>query len=161
MALKIIGIGEIGYSNGAGDTIKTMGLGSCIAVIFYAPKLNLVGMAHVALPDSTIASDRAKKLPGYFADTAIPLLVKKFKAAGVTKRSELVIKLAGGASIMDPNGVFNIGKRNILAIRKILWQNRLGAIAEDVGKNFSRTVWTEAATGKVFISSPRKGVYEL
>ena len=62
---------------------------------------------------------------------------------------------------MDPNGTFNIGKRNVLAIRKILWKLRLGARKEDVGDNFSRTVSVDVDTGKVLISSPKRGEWEL
>lgn len=161
MATHIIGIGGIGISDTPGDVIKTMALGSCVAVIFFAPQYHLVGMAHVALPDSGIGNERAKDLPGYFADTAIPFLIREFIKRGVKKRSDITIKLAGGASIMDPNGVFNIGKRNILAIRKVLWQNKLAPHAEDVGDNFSRTVWVAVSGGNVSISSPGKGVWEL
>ena len=161
MATIMVGIGEVGISNKPDDIVKTMALGSCVAVIFLAPKIRAVGMAHVALPDSKIGGERAQNLRGYFADKAIPYLISEFKKLGITKPTDIIIKLAGGASIMDPNGIFNIGKRNILTIRKILWQHRLGARAEDVGENFSRTVWIETSTGKVFVSSPRKGVWEI
>ena len=62
---------------------------------------------------------------------------------------------------MDPNNTFNIGKRNVLAIRKILERFRLGAIAEDVGGNISRSVSIEMNTGKVIVSSPGRGEWEL
>ena len=157
----IVGIGEYHISNKPGEVIKTMALGSCVGIMIYAPKLKTAAMAHVALPDSSIGADKAKILPAYFADSAIPLLVKEYQKLGVSRPSELIIKLAGGASIMDPNGTFNIGKRNVLAIRKILWKHRLGARREDVGKDFSRTVTMEIDTGRVIISSPGKGKWEL
>ncbi|MEJ2635080.1 MAG: chemotaxis protein CheD [Calditrichia bacterium] len=161
MSTIMVGIGEVGISGNPGDIVKTMALGSCVAIVFLAPKARAVGLAHVALPDSSIGGERAKSLPGYFADIAIPHLVGEFRKLGAVQSRDLIIKLAGGASIMDPNGVFNIGKRNVLAIRKILWKHRLGAIVEDVGDNFSRTVWIEVGSGKVFVSSPRKGVWEI
>jgi chemotaxis protein CheD len=157
----MIGIGEYAVTNKKGESIKAMALGSCVAVIFIAPKFNAVGMAHVALPDSSIGSDRAKKLPAYFADSAIPILMKEFNKLGVKRSADLVIKMVGGAAIMDPNGTFNIGKRNVLAIRKILWKLRLGARKEDVGDNFSRTVSVAVDTGKVLINSPKRGEWEL
>ncbi len=161
MKTILVGIGEIGISDNPEHIIKTMALGSCVAIVFLAPKIRTVGLAHVALPDSSIGKDRAKDLPGYFADTAISFLINEFKKLGVHKSSDLIIKIAGGANIMDHEGVFNIGKRNVLAIRKLLWKHHLGARAEDVGGNFSRTVWVEVNSGKVFVSSPRKGVWEL
>jgi len=161
MKTILVGIGEIGISDNTEHIIKTMALGSCVAIVFLAPKIRTVGLAHVALPDSSIGRDRVKNLPGYFADTAVSFLINEFNKLGVHKSSDLIIKLAGGANIMDHEGVFNIGKRNVLTIRKLLWKHHLGARAEDVGGNFSRTVWVEVKSGKVFVSSPRKGVWEL
>lgn len=161
MATILVGIGEVGVSTNPDDIIKTMALGSCLAVIFLARKPRMVGLAHVALPDSSIGSSRSESLPGYFADKAVPYLISTFKKSGIFGPPKLTIKLAGGATIMDPNGVFNIGKRNILAVRKVLWKNRLGAIVEDLGNNFSRTVSVEVGSGKVFVSSPEKGVWEI
>ncbi|HQU72340.1 MAG TPA: chemotaxis protein CheD [Calditrichia bacterium] len=161
MGMKMVGIGEFGVSDKADSIVKTMALGSCVAAVFLAPSIKMVGMVHIALPDSTIDPVKAARMPGYFADTAIPLLIKKFRAMGVQKPSELTVKLIGGASIMDPSGTFNIGKRNVLATRKMLWKFRLGAKAEDVGKDFSRTVWVDAQTGKVKVFSPDHGEWEV
>jgi len=155
MATKVIGIGEIGICHKPGDSVKTYALGSCVALIFFAPKVPAVGMAHIALPDSSIGGNgRSKNLPGYFADTAIPSLINEFKRLGIVKNHEVRIKLVGGANIMDPDGHFNIGKRNVLAIKKILWQYKLGAIAEDVGASHSRTVDAQVDNGVVVITSP-------
>lgn len=155
MAAKLVGIGDIAISNKSGDIIKTYALGSCVALIFHAPKIPAVGMAHIALPDSSVGNGKSKSLPGYFADTAIPFMINEFKKLGVVKNHEVRIKLIGGASIMDPNGHFNIGKRNVLTIKKILWQYKLGAIAEDVGEDYSRTVEAQVDTGVIIVSSPQ------
>ncbi|MCB0281024.1 MAG: chemotaxis protein CheD [Calditrichae bacterium] len=161
MELINVGVGEIGVSNKPGTVVKTYALGSCVALIFIAPKLNAVGMAHIALPESTYANGKAKSLPGYFADVAIPHLIEKFKAFGVKKNSEVIVKMTGGAKIMDPDERFNIGKRNVLAAKKMLWKYKLGAIAEDVGKNFSRTVSVSVDTGKITVSSPGRGEWNI
>ena len=161
MQTTLVGIGEYSVSQSPGEVIKTMALGSCVAIIFYAPKFKAAGMAHVALPDSSIGSERSAKLPAYFADTAVPALIEEFKKIGITKNSDIQIKLTGGATIMDPNGTFNIGKRNVLAVRKVLWKYRLGARKEDVGKDFSRTVKIEVDTGNIVVSSPRRGEWNL
>ena len=161
MECKLVGIGGIGVSNKLGEIVKTMALGSCVGVIMLARRQKMVGVAHVALPDSSISPNRTKEFPGYFADSAIPFLLGEFEKHGIVKRSDLTVKLAGGASIMDPKGIFNIGKRNVLAVRKNLWKHRLGALVEDIGRNYSRTVWVEVNTGRVFISSPGKGKWEI
>ena len=54
---------------------------------------------------------------------------------------------------MDEQRRFDIGKRNVLAIKKYLWKQQLGIIAEDVGGNISRSVSVCVATGEVVVSS--------
>jgi len=155
MANVVIGIGDIAASNNSGDQIRTHALGSCVAIIMMDIKTRTVAMAHVALPESSIAPAAAREKPGKFADTAIGALValmQKVGYEGVGKR--LIVKLVGGAQVVDTNGVFNIGKRNILAIKKCLWQRGMGPVAEELGGNISRTVVVDVDKGKVIITSP-------
>jgi len=163
MATQFIGIGGIATSNNPYDIIKTMALGSCIGLVIYIPTYQAAGMAHIALPDSTNHqhNERIKKHPGYFADLAVRALLKEMMQYGPLRPSELKIKLVGGANMMDESGVFNIGKQNLLAVRKHLWKHKLGAIKEDVGGDISRTLWVEVGTGKSFISFGGKTTKEL
>ena len=57
---------------------------------------------------------------------------------------------------MDENCRFDIGKRNVLAIKKYMWKHQLGIIGEDIGGNISRTVSVAVASGEVEISSKGK-----
>jgi chemotaxis protein CheD len=161
MGIIYVGVGEYAISNRPDDIIKTMALGSCVGVIALAQELKMAALLHVALPESSINKQRSIELPGMFADSGIEALIKDLKKAGYNGNSNLIIKLAGGATIMDPNNTFNIGKRNLLAVRKILWKYRLGAIAEDVEGTISRTVTITLDTGQVVISSPGRGEWEL
>ena len=161
MATIYVGVGEYAVSNKPGDVVKTLALGSCVGVIVLAPESKTVGLLHVALPDSSINKKRMEERPGMFADTGIPLLLKDMKKSGYNGSGKLIVKLAGGAAIMDPNNTFNIGKRNILAVKKILWQYKLGPRSEHVGDAISRTVSVEVDTGKVMLSSPGRGDWEL
>lgn len=160
MSNIIVGVGGLAASNKPGDTLKTIALGSCVGVIALAPLQRAVGLLHVALPESNINSSLASSKPGYFADTGIPLLLQKMGSLGCLP-GQMVVKIAGGANIMDPNLNFNIGKRNLLAVKKMLWRYNLGPIAEDVGDNISRTVTVSVDTGRVFISSPGRRDMEI
>jgi len=62
-----------------------------------------------------------------------------------------VVKTVGGAQILDPNGVFSIGKRNYLAMRKIFWKNNVAIAAEHVGGEVNRTVRLEMDSGRVIV----------
>ena len=151
----VIGVGELGVSSTPGHILKTFALGSCVAVVLHDRARGVIGMVHVALPDSTINREMSSQRPGYFADTGIPLLLNKMTLLGSPASGRgLVAKIAGGASIMDDKGTFNIGKRNQLAVKKILWKYGVGAVGEDVGGTFSRTVYVLVPAGTVVLSCP-------
>jgi chemotaxis protein CheD len=155
MSILTVGIGEWAISSDLDDSIKTYALGSCIAVIILDVKLGMAGLIHIALPDSTIDPERARELPGYFADTGLPLMIEEMKKRG-TVRAHVRVKIAGGAAVMDDKGIFDIGKRNLLAAKRILWKSSLGAVAEDTGGDISRTVTVRVRDGSTVISSGNK-----
>lgn len=157
-----IGIGELQASKEVDVVLKTMALGSCVGVVFLDPKQKAIGLAHIALPDSTMNKQRAEELPGYFADTAIPALLAAMGRLGCAPDGKgFIVKVMGGANVLDASNTFNIGKRNILAVKKILWANRMGAVAEDVGGEHSRTVEVHADSGRVVLSTPNKPDWEI
>lgn len=156
-----VGIGAYAVSNDPSVVIRTIGLGSCVGITIYHPKLQVAGLLHVALPESIINPIRAMEKPGVFADTGIPILLQEMAHYGVNGHLGLIVKLAGGANILDANQVFNIGKRNQLAVKKVLWSHRLGALSEDLGGEYSRTMNFEVATGRVTLSSPGRTDWEL
>jgi chemotaxis protein CheD len=128
----------------------TYALGSCIAVAVYDPAAKVGGLLHYMLPDSTLDAGKARETPGMFADTGIPLLFKSCYGMGADKK-RMVVKVAGGASILDESNFFRIGQKNIMAMRKLFWRNNILIDAEDTGKNFNRTVRLDVGTGRVFI----------
>lgn len=150
-----IGIGEYVISNDPEDTLKSFALGSCVAVLVYDTVNRVAALAHIALPDSTVNAEKGQRKPGYFVDTCLPELLSGLKSHGAV-RKKVWIKLVGGANIMDEQRTFDIGKRNVLAVKKYLWKMQLGIIAEDVGGSISRTVGLSVATGELTISSSGK-----
>ena len=155
MSVVNVGIGEFYVSGKEDEQIRTCALGSCVGILAYNKMRRVAGLLHVALPDSSVNLEKAARLPGYFADTGLPLFLKKMGVVPA-RRNEFWIKLVGGATIMDENRHFDIGKRNVLSIKKLLWKDRLGAIAEEIGGNGSRTVTITVATGEVLISSGKE-----
>jgi len=118
MAQRIVGISDYCVSSDADDTIVTYSLGSCVGVTIFDPVARVGGLIHYMLPLSKIAPDKARVKPAMFADTGIPVLLKKIIALGGSK-SRMVVKVAGGSKLMDQNKVFNIGERNYLVLRKL------------------------------------------
>ncbi len=159
MSLVVVGISEVYVSKSLQDVIITYSLGSCIGIAAYDPEAKVGGMIHYMLPLSKISPDKAANKPAMFADTGVPMLLKELFARGASK-DRLVIKVAGGSQLMDQNKVFNIGERNYLVLRKILWKNNLLIKSEDVGGNLSRTLRLELETGLTTVKSSQ-GVREL
>jgi len=145
---KVIGIGECAVSNQADDTLITHALGSCIAVLIHDPVAKVAGLLHFMLPESSLDPAKAEKRPYVYADTGIPLLFQNAYQLGAVK-PRLHVMATGGAQMLDPNGTFNIGKRNHLALRKIFWKAGVIVHKEEVGGTSSRTVSIEVGTGRV------------
>jgi len=155
MATIVLGVGDWAVSDDAMDVIKTYALGSCVAVIIYDVSVRIAGMVHIALPDSAVDPEKAATQPGYFADIGVAVMIEEMKRRGAT-RAHVWVKLAGGATVMDPKGIFDIGKRNVLAIKRALWRSSLGPIAEDTGGGTSRTVSMAVADGTVALTAGQR-----
>jgi chemotaxis protein CheD len=146
----IVHVSDAKVSDSLDDVLITYSLGSCIAVCLYDPVMHIGGMLHYQLPDSKTDLQRAKEKPFMFADTGMQILVDKLLSMGANKK-RIRIKIAGGAEMdTGPKG-FDIGKRNYLAIRKILWKNGMFIDAEDVGGSTPRNMYMNIANGEVTI----------
>ena len=147
-----VNISDAKVSQNPGDILATYSLGSCIAVSLYDPTVCAGGMLHYQLPDSKMDPQRASEKPLMFADTGMQILVEKLLAFGVNKK-RVQVKIAGGAAMdIGPKG-FDIGKRNYLAIRKILWKQGMFIDAEDIGGSSPRNMYLNIETGEVTVRS--------
>ena len=156
----VIGIADLKFSNNRNDALVTYALGSCIAVAIYDPAVKVAGLLHYMLPDSSLDAVKAKATPGMFADTGIPLLFKTCYNMGADKR-RIIVKVAGGASILDNTNYFRIGEKNIMALRQIFWRNKVFIDNEDTGENYNRTLRLDVADGKVVVKSSSGAKREL
>ena len=148
----VVGIGDGAVSAAPGARLKTYGLGSCIGIVIVDPASGVTSLTHVALPDSRLNQTLAEQKPFHFADTAIRLIVQRMLASGAAPKKALWrVKLAGGASGLKNSDHFDIGKRNLLAVKKALWTQGMAALAEHVGGSHSRTVLVTVASLDVSI----------
>jgi chemotaxis protein CheD len=148
----IVNVSDAKASGDAGDSIITYSLGSCIGVSLYDPMARVGGMLHYQLPESVMDPSKAAGHPFMFADTGMNALFNMLLSLGAVKK-RLRIKIAGGAAMaIGPKG-FDIGKRNHLALRKILWQNGLFIDSEDVGGDMPRNLYLNIADGSVIVKA--------
>jgi len=156
----VIGIGEYAVTTSADAQIVTHALGSCVAVCVWDPVTHVAGMLHFLLPESKLNAERAARQPGTFADTGIPLLFQAAYKAGALK-SRLRVHLLGGAAITGGPTGLDVGKRNALIAKKLLWQNGVLVKGESLGGTDTRTVSLLATSGRVQVTRGREVVEEL
>lgn len=154
---QIIGIADMKISKQSDDVLITYALGSCLGIAVYDAVAKVGGLLHVMLPISTVNPAKAADNPLMFVDTGVPELFKACYKAGA-KKERMVVKVAGGASLQNnaDSDQFQIGKRNFLMLRKLLWKNNVLIESFDVGENFSRTMSLELATGDVVLKINNK-----
>ncbi len=152
MTTLTVDISDLRVSDRAEDLLVTYALGSCVAVMVHDPVRRAAGMLHLMLPASEIARDKAAERPAMFADTGVPCLFQSLYRLGCEKRN-LVVKVAGGGALHDDRGIFAIGRRNTLAVRKLLWNAGVLIAAEDVGGAKSRTTRLHVGTGRCTVLS--------
>ncbi|GIO41838.1 MULTISPECIES: chemotaxis protein CheD [Paenibacillus] len=156
-----VGMADLNVAHTEG-LIRTTGLGSCVGVTLFDPKLKVAGLAHVMLPSSEIAREGALNIAKY-ADTAVPELVRRMNELGVVT-SRLVAKMAGGSQMFAFSGSgdsMRIGPRNVESCKLALSELGIPLIAEDTGGNYGRTIELDCVTGILFIRSVQMGIKEL
>ncbi len=156
----VVGISDMKVSNNPGDVLITYSLGSCIGLVIWDPVAKVGGMLHYMLPDSGLDKKRAEEKPFMFGDSGIPRLFKETYKFGAEK-NRLVVKAVGGAQIMDSAGIFNIGKRNYMILRKMFWKNKVMIAKEDIGGTVNRTISLEIGTGRTILKVSGRGEFEL
>lgn len=156
----VIGIGEFIVTTNPRAEIVTHALGSCVAVCLWDPVSHIAGMLHFLLPEAGLNPARATRQPATFADTGVPLLFQAAYRAGAVK-SRLHVHLLGGAAITSGPGGLDVGRRNALMAKKLLWQNGVLVTGEALGGTDSRTVCLCAADGRVVVTRGREVVEEL
>lgn len=156
----VVGVADMIVSNDASAELVTYSLGSCLGITIYDPVAKVGGLLHVMLPDSKIDSAKAASAPYMFVDTGVPRLFHAACNMGAERR-RLVIKVAGGAQLLDPQRVFNIGERNAQVLGELLQRNGYNIASKDVGGLASRTLRLDMTTGNVSIKSPGLETYFL
>jgi len=156
----VVGVADMVVSNDPGAELVTYSLGSCLGIAIYDPVKKIGGLLHIMLPDSKIDSAKAVNTPFMFLDTGLPRLFHAAYNLGAD-RNRLMVKVAGGAQLLDERNIFNIGGRNFQALIDLIARNGLAIHSRDVGGMTSRTLRFDLATGNITIKSPGADAYPL
>lgn len=138
--------------------LTTLGLGSCVGIALYDSKKKIIGMAHIMLPSSKIATANTNRAK--FADTGILDLLDQMLALGANKKN-LVAKIAGGAQMFafsGSNESMKIGARNSEAAKMMLNELGIPLLGEDTGGNHGRTIELYSEDGRLMIKTIGYGI---
>ncbi|MGD8449924.1 MAG: chemotaxis protein CheD [Desulfobacterales bacterium] len=152
----IVGVSDMKVTNDIEATLVTYSLGSCIGVAIYDSVARVGGLLHYMLPESSLDQEKARKNPYMFADTGIPALFKAAYELGAKKQRMKVI-VVGGSQVLDQKGLFNIGKRNDIAVRKMFHKNNVIIDYKDVGGTVNRTIKIAINTGDIWLKVSGRG----
>ena len=105
------------------------GIGSCVVITAYNKSSKFGLMAHIMLPGRVYPHKLNYK--NRYAFDAIDTLLQLIKAAGYQKE-DFIFTLLGGANVIA-NSACEVGRQNILSIKKYLSQKEIPIAAESLG----------------------------
>ena len=149
----VVGVSDLAVSNDMGANLVTYSLGSCLGITVHDAEKHVGGLLHVMLPSSGIDKSRAQRTPTMFVDSGIPMLFRAAYELGADKK-RMIVKVFGGAQVMDEAGIFNIGQRNYEALVSIFNRNRVTIRCKYVGGQICRTIRLSLSSGSVVVKSP-------
>jgi chemotaxis protein CheD len=148
----VVGVGEGRLSNRPSELLVTYALGTCLGVTAHDAQAGVGGLLHAMLPTSSINPEDSQVNPYKYVDTGVPRLLEGLFALGADPR-RLVLTVAGGVwtKEREQKDSFQIGKRNMVMLRKVLWERNLLLKATEVGGEIPRGMTLLIRTGEVLV----------
>lgn len=157
-----VAMGALAVSLDQKHVLETF-VGSCVALCLFDPYAKVAAMAHVMLPEGNKKPSSNPNDSGKYADQAVENLLKIIVQNG-GKLGRIRAKMAGGANMFTHErgtALFNIGEKNVQALRKFLKLHGVPIISEDVGLNYGRKVEFNVKSGDLVVSSRFEGERRL
>ena len=156
-SMTAVNFSEMKISSNPVETLVAFSIGSGIGMTIHDPVVGVGGVLNFILPDSTKANGtNPAKSPFMFADTGITAFLKALFEQGVTVEN-LKVVIAGGAHIIDQIGVFNIGQKNLEALKNSLADYDVKIHHEAIGGTQSRAISLEIGSGRSIIKTYGEG----
>lgn len=116
--------GDADYVTDSSVVLRARNIGSCVAIAAVDPAQGVGGILHALLPDARIdpfSSDSLSFNPYKYIPTGIPLFLRHIFDMGAEHRTLRVFTF-GGYNLLAQNDQLTFGQRNIVAVRRVLWQ---------------------------------------
>ena len=156
-SMTAVNCSEMKISSNPVETLVAFSVGSGIGMTIHDSISGVGGILNFILPDSTKANGTSPaNVPFMFADTGISAFLKALFEQGA-KVENLKVVIAGGAHVMDQTGVFNIGQKNLEALKSNLGDHNVKIHHEAIGGSKSRTISLEIGSGTSIIKTLGEG----
>jgi chemotaxis protein CheD len=156
-SMTAVNFSEMKISSNPVETLVAFSIGAGIGMTAHDPVGGVGGILNFILPDSTKANGiNGEQNPLMFADTGIAAFLKALLEKGA-RVENLKVVIAGGAHIMDQTGVFNIGHKNLEALKNSLGDHDLEIYHEAVGGTNGRAISLEIGSGTSIIKTIGEG----
>jgi chemotaxis protein CheD len=145
--MTAVNCSEMRISTNPVETLVAFSIGSGMGVTVHDPVGGVGGILNFMLPDSGSANGiNPDRVPFMFADTGIPAFLAALVAQDA-QPDRLKVVIAGGAYIMDQADAYNIGRKNIAALKTCCDAYNLKIHHENTGGSNSRTLSLDIGSG--------------
>ena len=130
-------------------------LGSCVGVVFWAPRHGYGALCHPMLPEipKGEASRMGQQQACRYVDFAIRDMLRRFDQLNVS-RHELRLKLFGGGDVLlvaGANSRPTIGKLNCETALRVTEEENLSVVASSLGGTSGLHIQFHSASGEVLL----------
>lgn len=126
-------------------TVTTV-LGSCVAVCLWEPESGVGGINHFVLPHWTGNG----RVSPRFGSVAVSILIEELCTLGCELK-RLQAKIFGGSGVMSAKGAGRLGERNVEVARRLLAEEGIPVVAEDVGGTRGRKLIFHTQDGTAWV----------
>jgi len=151
--LRVVGTGQFAVSADPDDTLITYGLGGSLGITAYDRVARVGGLVHALTPVTVVHTEESQRWPARFVETGVTRMLDAMYARGARK-ARVEIRAAGGARSPGPDECFAIGRRNVVALKKVLWQHGVLIRTHDVGGTVTRALSLCIEDGRVEVATP-------
>jgi chemotaxis protein CheD len=127
-------------------------LGSCVAVTMFSPACRVGAICHAMLPDNAGRDENLR-----YVDTALRHIFRKVVEYGAG--SDLVVKLFGGAKVLDAGNNESsgrtVGEQNVVRALEVLDSLGLKVTSADTGGIVGRKLFFCTRDGDVYLRRMR------
>ena len=154
MRTVVVGVADFKISTDPLTYVATYALGSCLGITFHDEKRRVGALLHAMLPSAKLHKGQ-KIRDCMFLDTGIPRGLAAVVKAGA-KKSDLRVKVFGGAQLMATDNFFRIGAKNIDMFYKLSQEFEFDVAAWEVSGRVNRTIRLNNLNGDVTVKIPAR-----